>query len=223
MNSISIFRFFIFRSFTEKLLVISVLSVIIAAVFVDNLSKVRASPVTKSITVESISVYDRWIKLYSSQGIVCPDVVFAQNILETGWFTSGVSRAPLSKEGVLIQKGNNNWFGMKRNTRKFGISPRGQECPAQCFDCVHACYKDPSQGILDYAAWQEIRLREYCKFFNRNVPQNSEEYYIFLNNVVIKTKTGFIVARYAEDPKYTQKLKILSKTLKQKFGKVEKN
>lgn len=90
--------------------------------------------------------------MISAANIRFTDVVYAQMVLETGYFTSA------------IYKENNNMTGMKcaekRQTHCIGIN-RG-----------HAVYKSKLHCLLDYAEWQQ-------KFVPETV-RTSEQYVDFL-------------------------------------------
>lgn len=208
-------RWFFFRTFDEKMtytLVMAVTCVCITMMFV------RRS--YKEAVEEKRTVTQRWVQYYADQGVAMPNVVFAQNILETGFFTSKLSRPPIIENGVVLRHGSNNHFGMKRNSRPFGVSPRGGPVPPWCGDSIHACYSSPLDGAADYAQWQRERLRAYCRYFGVSTPSTVEEYFHFLNNLVLYNREGKpYLARYAEDPDYTEKLRhLINLTIPNKLG-----
>ena len=84
------------------------------------------------------------IALLESYGIEYPWVVMAQEVHETGWFTS-----PIYRE-------NFNRFGMKVNSRKYHKGEaRG-----------HAKYDNFIASILDYRDWQRMRLEQNLWVYN---------------------------------------------------------
>lgn len=95
-------------------------------------------------TLKDSNAVMRHIKLLESFEIEYPWVVMAQEVHETGWFTS-----PIYRE-------NHNRFGMKVSSRKFhsGVN-RG-----------HAKYDNFIESIRDYRAWQEARLEKNLWVYN---------------------------------------------------------
>ncbi len=133
----------------------------------------------KRIETKELSFKETNIALLKKEGILFPHIVYKQSYLETNRFTSA------------IYKENNNQFGMKYNKRGYALKiNRG-----------HAYYKDLSDCIKDYAAWQKIMMANHERHFNKKI-LTDEDYYFFLNNLVI----GNTIHRYAEDPLYTIKL-----------------
>lgn len=132
----------------------------------------------------------RYLRLYKENGIRFDSIVVTQNFLETGNFTSA------------IYKENKNMFGMKYNSRGF----------AKGINRGHASYESELLAIKDYAAWQRIRIADYESYYNKKIV-TYDDYYDLLNHTVVKTKNGIFIARYAEDPQYTEKLKRVRKQL----------
>jgi hypothetical protein len=133
-----------------------------------------------------------------SLGIQHARVVLAQNLHEA---TNPKDRSQPSRIG----KGNKNLFGMKVNSRGYAINyPFDPDCREKlpCIDCVHACYSSYEDSLLDYSAWQKIRIRDYERYYQTKVVTD-EDYLHMLNNLVLGKKAGY---RYAEDPQYTNTL-----------------
>lgn len=102
------------------------------------------------------SIVDTFECKLTELGIRFPNVVLAQMVHETNWFTS------------RIYYENKNYFGMKYNTRGYAIGiHRG-----------HAKYSNYEDSLLDYASWQKRVLKL------KNV-QTDEEYLKLLDNLPI--------------------------------------
>lgn len=108
--------------------------------------------------VEETVVIERYqesnISIFQELDIQCPEVVYAQMILETNFFRS------------KIFKQNNNMFGMKTNSRSYD---RGELNG-------HAKYDNTLDSILDYKEWQD-QMSGGKKF------KDNEEYLKFLKQV----------------------------------------
>jgi len=139
------------------------------------------------------------IRKLESKGVRNPRVVVSQSLHEA---SNPRDRSKPSRIGA----GNRNIFGMKINGRGYAINyPYDPDCSQSlpCVDCVHACYSSFDDSILDFAAWQEIRLRDYERYYKTTVVTD-EDYLHFLNNIVLGETPGY---RYAEDPNYTRTLR----------------
>lgn len=91
-----------------------------------------------------------------------------------------------------IYQENNNLFGMKESSRDFDSGSKNG----------HACYTCSTKSIQDYAAWQKVMHGDRCA--------TNEDYLYFLNNL----PGG---RRYAEDPNYTDKLRVIMARLKNMY------
>lgn len=119
------------------------------------------------------------IACMKENGIIFPEIVYTQAVLETHFFTSA------------IYKENKNMFGMKYNKRGYALTVnRG-----------HALYSSTLNSIKDYAAWQKIMVKSHETYFNKTI-KTKEDYFFFLENIVINKQ----VYRYAEDLRYIQKI-----------------
>lgn len=108
-----------------------------AAIVHDNYAKLDVVAEIENPLKEKNAVLSH-IKLLEKKGIKYPWVVMAQEVHETGWFTS-----PVYREGY-------NRFGMKVNSRKYHKGKhRG-----------HAKYNSYEDSILDYYEWQRMRLAQ---------------------------------------------------------------
>lgn len=216
-------HWFFFQSFFQKAEFCVIMGFFYGAIIIGVMFSEKNLKKTVMVEKENhitLTITQQWVRYYRHYGVIMPEVVFAQNVLETGYFRSAVARAPIIEGDIVIQKGSNNHFGMKRNSRSYGVSPRGGKVPSWCADHVHACYTNPTYGAKDYAHWQLIRLDAYCQYFGKPIPKTVEEYFHFLNNLVLYNKEGKpFLARYAEDKRYTSKLKTLMQfTIPKRLG-----
>ena len=141
------------------------------------------------------------MQLLVEAGVQFPEVVIAQSLLETGFYSS------------QIYLENKNPFGMKTSSRGFHIPTNSWKHKQYCYDKVHACYINYRYAVKDFKEWQSIRLKAYTNYFGRT-PSSVDEYLHFLDNLVINKK----IYRYAEDPQYTKKVaKILQRWNKTAF------
>jgi Mannosyl-glycoprotein endo-beta-N-acetylglucosaminidase len=143
-------------------------------------------------TVDNRNAAEKLVDLYSSYGIRYPRVVLAQNIEETGHFTSRVANE------------NKNIVGMKRSNRPFLINRKelGDKAPRDCpcFDWkLHACYERYEDGLKDYAVWQNIILTGYKNKYKR-YPRNDAEYIVMLDSLWFPGDKK--PRRYAENKRY---------------------
>jgi len=143
---------------------------------------------------------EKVISYYSKLGIKYPRVVLAQNIQETGYFSSRVCNE------------NKNILGMKRNNRGLSINPPGakrpRDCP--CFDWdLHACYTKYEDGLKDYTYWQQLVLEGYKSKFGK-YPASDTEYIDMLGHLYFPGSKS--PKRYASDPKYTKHVHEIWKT-----------
>jgi flagellum-specific peptidoglycan hydrolase FlgJ len=121
-------------------------------------------------------------EMLASYGIKFPEIVLAQAILETQWFSS------------TIFKENKNMFGMKFNKRGWAIGTnRG-----------HAEYEKLEDSISDYAAWQAMVLK-------LKPAHTREEYYALLEDLPFKKGNSSKKLRYATDRNYVAKVKKIVK------------
>jgi len=113
-----------------------------------------------------------------SEGLIFPDIVFAQAILESGNFKSKVSRE------------NNNFFGMRlAKVRK--TTAIGQKSG-------YAKYISWKEGVKDYKLWQDriiknkpnITRDEYMSLLNRIYAQSSS-YVSYVKLIVRQNKVVF--------------------------------
>lgn len=76
-------------------------------------------------------------------GVMHPDIVYAQSLLETGGFKSHIFRS------------NNNLFGMK--------VARSRPTTAKGENNGHAYYDHWTKSVIDYALYQSAFLRKFKK------------------------------------------------------------
>lgn len=100
-----------------------------------------------------------------------PQIVYAQALVETGWFTSKIFRE------------NKNLFGMRE--------PNKRETTALGTKYKHAYYSSWKESVDDYLLWQ--------KMFKKTPIETETDYFKLLR------------ARYAEDKRYVEVLKIVIK------------
>lgn len=150
-------------------------------------NKQKATKLIKTATPEIvrtampvIEMVDEHSQFFGKYKIAFEDVVLSQLILETGYGTSNVF-----KEGK-------NGFGMKPSSRN-RKSIRG-----------HAAYETFEESVKDFKKWQEKFLGNYEAKYGKIT--SDEEYIKFLGNLVIPGSKPDEKFRYAEDPKYEQKV-----------------
>lgn len=94
-----------------------------------------------------------------------------------------------------IYKENHNLFGMKESSRTWDIGSQHK----------HAKYPDDRYSVLDYREWQIKRAKG-------RIFKDNEEYIYFLGHLWQNRDGSW--ARYAEDPNYEEKLRVLIKKIK---------
>jgi uncharacterized FlgJ-related protein len=143
------------------------------------------SPLRKSnaeTPAKSANMADSVFQLMLKHDVKFAHIVKKQSYLETGNYTS-----PVFKQGY-------NCFGMRYNKRGVAIKKH----------LNHAAYRTVEDSVIDLKLWQEQRIAAYERKFGRIT--SDDKYYHFLNHIVI----GNGIYRYAEDVKYTDKLKRLN-------------
>lgn len=135
------------------------------------------------------------IDRYKEKGILFPEIVFTQSLLESNFYQSA------------IYKENNNPHGMKINKRGF----------AKGVNRGHALYDTVDDAILDYKAWQTAMIKSHLRSYKNNF-KTKEDYYFFLNHLY-KDKKGKVYS-YAEDENYVKKL---NEILQQNIEKQKQN
>lgn len=131
------------------------------------------------------SLVDKYLSLLKEIGISNEEVVLAQAILETGNFKSKICRQ------------NNNHYGMKWNERGYA---KGVRYGHSYYDCALDSY-------LDYKEWQSGKDGTGGMLCGRTL--TDEQYLSELNRMKCRWNK-----RYAEDPLYTDKLRILIKKIR---------
>lgn len=154
-------------------------------IFVSIFLSKKMTEVEETIMIKSAE--EKFMKILEEEGILFPRIVLAQAILETRFFSSKICLE------------NHNLFGMKASSRRINSgSLHGHayyEHKPHKGNCNIECYR---LSIRDYAAWQKVRMKREIN--------TEQEYLDFLNNL-----PGGM--RYAEDPEYTNKLKLIIKQL----------
>lgn len=159
------------------------------AFFVALLFGVYFMPNPYRVVYKSAPIDHVLMRLYQKHEILFPEIVLAQNRLETGNFSSAIS------------KENLNQWGMKMNRHGYATSKnRG-----------HAMYPSLEAGVQDYKRWQDQMIKCHNKAFgakkgNIDAHSSVSDYLWFLDHLYISKGD---TARYAEDPNYTKKLKKL--------------
>ena len=144
----------------------------------------------ENTTIDSALVFKSWCDYLNDNGIRFAEVVVAQIVHETGWFTS------------VVYKENNNLFGMKEN----GLKWNGKKICAGTKN-GHAYYKSRLESIRNYRFYQS-RMLSLAREQGRT-PHTNEEYMALLEDLPhLRGK------RYAEDLKYIEKLKMQMSILK---------
>jgi flagellum-specific peptidoglycan hydrolase FlgJ len=118
------------------------------------------------------------------------EIYLAQVVHETNWFSSSVFKKHKNLQGMMC----NIYAGC--NCESSNIRDvDGQYCN----------YKTIDQAVQNYAAWQQVRLYDYVGLYGDDFyPDIEEEYYYFLENLVLYDSPGH---RYATDPHYIMKIK----------------
>lgn len=143
-------------------------------------------PVQEAVTLKPISV-EALREAIRNQGLICPNTVEAQALLESGRFTS------------FLFKKTNNLFGMRypaqRKTTAIGLYlvKEGEFIKGDQKDIKkyaarpnYAVYETWEDAVEDYKIWQDYSFKV------------SEKYFTFLNKI------------YAEDTLYIQKVRRLA-------------
>lgn len=140
--------------------------------------------------IDSALVFKSWCDYLNDNGIRFAEVVVAQIVHETGWFTS------------VVYKENNNCFGMKENELKWN---RKKICVGT--KNGHAAYKSRLDSIKNYRVYQNRMLALASK--QGRTPHTNEDYMALLEDLPhLRGK------RYAEDLKYIEKLRMQMSVLK---------
>lgn len=124
-------------------------------------------------------------------GIKFPEVVVEQIFLESGWLKSS-----------RFKKSNN---------------PLGFKCDSERIFCDsiylgHAYYNTIREAFVQYKGWQVEAIHYHQIRYNKKI-ETKEDYYYMLNHVVLANTPANVVWRYAEDPKYTEKLRLIRKRI----------
>lgn len=129
---------------------------------------------------DSAKIFREWVEYVSSKGIAFPEVVVAQIVHETDFFSSKVF------------KENNNLFGMKENGRGYCQGSKNG----------HAFYVSKEQSIKDYRAYQNRLL--FAAARHDKYPKNNQEYMALLEDLPQFWPKRNV--RYATDPNYVSSL-----------------
>ena len=125
---------------------------------VDRKTKIIKVTIDKTVNSTDSFTLEYFKNYVSSLNLKHPDIVIAQAIHETGYFTSN------------IFKENNNLFGMKKAYQR----------PTTCIDVNrgHAVYSNWKNSVIDYALWQS----KYGNYSNKN------DYFKYLNTCYAEDK-----------------------------------
>ncbi len=151
-------------------------SIVYAVILVLGLKFVQ-SHITIQEETQVYVAQTTYLERMERMGIQCPEVVTAQMVHETGFFTSD------------IYKRGHNLFGMKKAYYRSRDLQLGEYKG-------HASYQSDAHSLLDYKEWQDYVGGKWLKRRNKEKFSSNEEYMQFLLDV-----------GYAEDRRYINKLK----------------